>query len=132
MDYEVLTDLDVAPPSVVKQAAHDFAAALAATPQYQAYERAEDSLRQDVAAQRVMGAYQSKQRSLRMSLMLGTVSAEERAELQRLQQDFLAQPAIAAFLRAQADLQALCQATANLLSDGIGLNFAGACKKGCC
>jgi cell fate (sporulation/competence/biofilm development) regulator YlbF (YheA/YmcA/DUF963 family) len=132
MKDQMVTDLDIAPPSVVEQAARDFATALAETPQFSAFDEAEQMLRQDQAAQRAIGAYQSKQQSLRMSLMLGTATSEERAELERLQGEFLNQPTIAAFLRAQNDLMAVCRVTADLLSEHIGLNFADACKKGCC
>ena len=132
MDHLVLNELEIAPPSVVRQAARDFATALAETPQFKAYEQAEQQLRGNQAAQRVIGAYQSKQQSLRMSLMLNAASAEERAELERLRQAFLAESTVAAYLQAQADLMALCGAAADLLSQHIGLSFAAACGSGCC
>jgi cell fate (sporulation/competence/biofilm development) regulator YlbF (YheA/YmcA/DUF963 family) len=127
-----LNELEVALPSVVLQAARDFAGALAETPQFQAFEEAAERLRRDEAAQRTMGAYQAKQQSLRMMLMLNAVSAEEGAELERLQQAFLAAPAVAAYLQAQEDLTAISQAAADLLSRHIGLSFAAACGPGCC
>jgi cell fate (sporulation/competence/biofilm development) regulator YlbF (YheA/YmcA/DUF963 family) len=79
-----------------------------------------------------MGAYQAKQQSLQMMLMLNAVSAEEGAELERLRQAFLAAPAVAAYLQAQEDLTAISQAAADLLSQHIGLSFAAACGPGCC
>jgi cell fate (sporulation/competence/biofilm development) regulator YlbF (YheA/YmcA/DUF963 family) len=127
-----LNELEVALPSVVLQAARDFAGALAETPQFQAFEEAAERLRRDEAAQRTMGAYQAKQQSLRMMLMLNAVSAEEGAELERLRQAFLAAPAVAAYLQAQEDLTAISQAAADLLSQHIGLSFAAACGPGCC
>lgn len=132
MNGLLLNDLEIASPSVVRQAARDFAAALAQTRQFQAYEQAEQRLRDDLAAQRVLGAYQSKQTSLRMALMLNAVSAEDQAELTRLQRAFVAQPTIAAYLQAQGDLTALCQAAAEQLSGIIGLSFTAACGPGCC
>ena len=132
MNDLLLNDLEITSPSVVRQAARDFAAALAQTRQFQAYEQAEQRLRDDLAAQRVLGAYQSKQTSLRMALMLNAVSAEDRAELARLQRAFVAQPTIAAYLQAQGDLTALCQAAAEQLSGIIGLSFTAACGPGCC
>ncbi len=132
MTDQMMTDLGTAPPAVVRQAARDFAAALAATPQFGAFDEAEQMLRQDQEAQRAIGAYQSRQQSMRMALMLGSATPEERAELVRLQQEFLKQPTVALFLRAQNDLMAVCRVAPDLLSDQIGLNFAGACKKGCC
>ncbi len=132
MKNQEVGELEVTPPSVVQGAAHDFAQALARSPQFRAFEEAQESLRQDQAAQRIITAYQSKQQALRMPMMLGTATPKERAELQRLQQEFLAHPTIAAYLAAQNDLIAVCQATADILSRHLGLSFAGACKKGCC
>ncbi len=127
-----VNEVDVAAPSVVQQAARDFARALAATAQFQAFDEADHKLRSDETAQRVIGAYQSKQQSTRMAMMLGSASAADRAELERLQQEFLANPSVAAYLQAQSELQALCQAAAEQLSRHIGLSFAGACGGGCC
>lgn len=45
MDDKVFDDIDIAPPSVVKQAARDFAAALAETPKFKAFEQAADRFR---------------------------------------------------------------------------------------
>jgi len=127
-----LNELEVAPPSVILQAARDFAGALAETPQFQAFEEAAERLRRDEAAQRAMQAYQARQQSLQMMLMLNAASAEEGAELKRLQQAFLAAPAVAAYLQAQEDLTAICRAAADLLSQHTGLSFAAACGPGCC
>ena len=132
MNDPLLIDLEIASPSSVLQAARVFATALAQTRQFQAYEQAEQGLRGDLDAQRVLGAYQSKQTSLRMALMLNAVSPEERAELERLHQAFMAQPTVAAYMQAQADLMALCEAAAKLLSQHIGLSFSAACGSGCC
>ena len=46
----VVNELELAPPEVVRQAARDFAAALAETPQFQAFEAATDRLSNDSVA----------------------------------------------------------------------------------
>jgi cell fate (sporulation/competence/biofilm development) regulator YlbF (YheA/YmcA/DUF963 family) len=125
-------DLDIAPPSVVLQAASDFASALAETPQFQAFERASERFRQDQAAQQAMQAYQQKQESLRALLMLNAVSADQRAELERLQNAFIHQPVVQEYFAAQTDLAALCQLLGDMLSESIGLNYATACGVSCC
>ncbi len=130
-DLEV-SELEIAPPSVIRQAARDFARALAATPQFRAFEAADEEMRTNQTAQQVIGAYQSKQQSMRMSLMLKTASAEDRAELERLQRAFQNDPTVAAYLKAQAGVMALCQAAADQLSRHIGLSFTAACGPGCC
>ncbi len=132
MKNQGLTDLEITPPSVVRSCANDFAIALAKSPQYRAFDQAEEALRQDQDAQRIITAYQSKQQALRALMMLGAASQEDRAELARLQQEFQTHPTIAAFLAAQNDLVAVCQVTADILSRHLGVSFAGACKKGCC
>ena len=48
-----------------KRAAHDFAASLAETPQFKAFEQAEEQFRQDRTAQEAMQAYQQNRLSHR-------------------------------------------------------------------
>jgi hypothetical protein len=65
-------------------------------------------------------------------LMLNAVSAEDQAEIERLRQAFLSEATVVAHFQAQEDLMALCQASADLLSERIGLSFTAACGPGCC
>ena len=130
-DYE-LNELELAPASVVKQAARDFAATLGETPQFKVYEEAADRLNQDTEAQRAIAAFETKQQSLQAMLMLNAVSEVDQAELQRLQRAFSSLPAVVAYFQARADLMTLCQTTGDLLSQAIGLNYATACGSGCC
>lgn len=51
MDDKVFEDIEIAPPSVVKQAARNFAAVLAETPQFKAFEQAADLFQHDQVAQ---------------------------------------------------------------------------------
>jgi cell fate (sporulation/competence/biofilm development) regulator YlbF (YheA/YmcA/DUF963 family) len=132
MNNYALNELELAPPEVVRQAARDFAAALAETPQFRAYEEATERLNHDVEAQRVIDAFQAKQRALQAMLLLNAVSDADKAELQRLQRAFASTPAVVAYAEAQADLMAICQAAADWLSEAIGLNYAAACGSGCC
>ena len=132
MSDAVLNELELAPASVVKQAARDFAATLAETSQFKAYEEAADRLNQDTEAQRAIAAFETKQQSLQAMLMLNAVSEADQAELQRLQRAFSSLPAVIAYFQAQADLMTLCQTTGEFLSQVIGLNYATACGSGCC
>lgn len=125
-------ELEVAPPAVVRQAAHDFAAALAATTEFQTLEEAAAALQNDNAARQAMLAYQEKQRSLQGLLMLGALSKEEQTELEQLRQAYLAQPAVASYLRAETNLRTLCQQAGAALSATIDFDFASACGGGCC
>jgi cell fate (sporulation/competence/biofilm development) regulator YlbF (YheA/YmcA/DUF963 family) len=130
-DFE-LNELELAPPEVVRQSARDFAAALADTPQFKAYEEAVERLNHDTLAQRAIDAFQTKQQSLQAMLMLNAVSEADRAELQHLQNAFSSAPAVVAYAEAQADLMAICRASADWLSQAIRLNYAAACGSGCC
>jgi hypothetical protein len=65
-----LNELELAPPEVVRQAARDFAVALAETPQFKAYEQAVDRLNHDTAVQQAIDAFQTKRESLRAMLLL--------------------------------------------------------------
>jgi cell fate (sporulation/competence/biofilm development) regulator YlbF (YheA/YmcA/DUF963 family) len=132
MNDFALNELELAPPEVVIQSARDFAVALAETPQFRTFEAATDRLNNDLIAQRAMEAYQTKQESLQTMLMLNAVSAEERADLEQLRLAFMNQPSVVMYFQAQADLMAICQASADWLSEAIGLNFAVACGSGCC
>jgi cell fate (sporulation/competence/biofilm development) regulator YlbF (YheA/YmcA/DUF963 family) len=116
----------------VYTAAHAFAQSLAESAEFQAYGHASEGLGQDETAQKAIRAFQNKQQSLQMLLRLNAVSSEDRAELERLQKAFMDQTAVMAYLEAQEELNALCQAAANLLSERIGLSFTAACGPGCC
>lgn len=127
-----ISELDIAPPSVIRQAARDFAAALTETPQFEAFEAALERLTSDQAAKRVMDAYQDKYASLEMMLRLRAVSAEDQAELARLRKAVDAQPVVIAYRQAETDVRALCQMAGNQLSGYLGLDFAAVCSSGCC
>ncbi len=127
-----VNELELAPPEVIRQAARDFAVALAETPQFKAYEEATDCLNHDTAAQQAIDAFQAKRESLQAMLLLNAVSDADRAELQRLQNVFSSTPAVVAYAQAQADLMTICQTAADVLSRAIGLNYAAACGSGCC
>lgn len=132
MENMVGENIEIAPLSVVMQAARDFAAALAETLQFKAFEQTAYAFRQDQAAQQAMRAYQQKQQSLHALLILNALSAEQRDELDRLQSAFIDQPVVQEFFTAQTELATLCQALGDALSESIGLNYAASCGVSCC
>ena len=132
MNNLVYDDIEIAPIEVVKRAARDFAAALAETAQFKAFEQAAECFRKDPTAQQAMSAYQEKQQSLRALIMLNALSAEQRAELESLQNAFVNHPIVQEYFSAQAELAALCQILGDALSESIGLNYAAACGVSCC
>jgi cell fate (sporulation/competence/biofilm development) regulator YlbF (YheA/YmcA/DUF963 family) len=132
MSVETIPDLEMGLTGAVHQAVRAFAATLAATPQFLAFEQANDMLRRDMAAQRAGAAYQERQQSLHVLLMLNAVGAKEQAELDRLRDTFFNVPSVVAMLQAQEALQALCRMTADVLSEAIDLDVAAACGPRCC
>ncbi len=132
MADQVFDNIEVAPPSVVLTAARDFAAALAETSQYKAFEQAAERFRQDQAAQQAMVAYQEKQKTWRALIMLNALSAEQSTELESLKNAFLNQSVVQEYLKAQTELVGLCQALGDVFSESIGLNYAAACGVSCC
>jgi cell fate (sporulation/competence/biofilm development) regulator YlbF (YheA/YmcA/DUF963 family) len=128
----VMNDFEIAPPEVVQHAARDFAAALTASPQFRAFEQAAYAFQEDKAAQSALQAYQTKQQSLQVMLMLNSVSVEERDELTRLYQAFAGRPSFQAYVRSEGDVRTLCQEAGDLLSRHIGFDFAAACASGGC
>ena len=114
------------------QAAREFAAVLAETSEYQAFDEAQLRLRRDPAAQEAIRAFQERQQSLQMMLMLGALSEADRDDLQLLQREMLAQPTVRGYVEAQEQLGLLCQEVAGLISEVIGLSFAASCGPGCC
>lgn len=132
MISEEINDIEIASPSVVRLAVRDFAAALVNTPQFKAFDQASEALSRNENAKRAMLAYQKKRESLQALLMLNAVSAEDQAELERLRQAFMNEPAVSVYFQAQTELTAVCTAAANLLSKHLGLSFTAACGPGCC
>lgn len=132
MDEKAVNDIEVAPTSVVKQAARNFASVLAETPQFKSFEQAAERFRQDQAAQQAMAAFKEKQMAWRALMMLNALSPEQHAELDALKNAFMNQPVVEEYFKAQSDLATLCQALGDALSESIGLNYAAACGVSCC
>ena len=132
MDVMKLNEIEVASPSVVQAAGRDFAAALAETAQFKAFEQAYIVLRQDEAAQQALSAYQDKVVSLDVMMKLNAASETGRVELERLRQDYMGRASVQAYTDAQAELTSLCQQAAGRISAAIGLNYASTCGSSCC
>ena len=132
MEKSNINELEIASRSVVMQAARQFAEVLAEAPQFQAFEQALFTFRQDAEAQSAIQEFQKKQASLKALLMLNAVSAEDRQELQTLLDRVNQQPSVIAYNQAQGALVALSQELGDLLSKAIGLDYASVCRTGGC
>jgi len=125
-------ELEVSSPEVTLSAARDFATALAETQQFKAFEETFETLRRDSAAQQALALYQAKAGSLRAMLMLNAVEEAERAELERLKQDYLSHASVQALNDAEAGLTELSREVAGRISAAVGLNYAATCGASCC
>lgn len=120
----------------VGAAAKAFAAALADTPEFRAFEESYHAFKHDRAAQEVVRHVEDKQRMLQMMQRLGKLEQNELDELSRLRETMMSQPVVSAYVDAQNELIELCQTVVREISDAIDLDFAGACAapsaSGCC
>jgi cell fate (sporulation/competence/biofilm development) regulator YlbF (YheA/YmcA/DUF963 family) len=121
-----------AEPSDVERAARRFAAALAETPTYRAFEEASVRFSNDEHAREAYRAFQERQRELQPMIMLGAASEEQKAELDQMYEAFMSEHSASGLLDTQASLAALCSQLDVLLSQRLGLPFAATCSPGCC
>jgi len=113
----------------LRQVIQDFAAAVAETPEFQAYEQANLALRQDQPAQRLIEALQVAQQRARW----GWLAADDGEEsLEALQRRTMEHPTVKAYVEAQERLNVLCQDVNTMLADAIGTDFAAAAAPSCC
>lgn len=132
MENNPIDNLEVASVLVVKQAAHDFAAALAETQQFKSFEQTTLRYRLDEAAQKDMQAYRVKQQELRPLIRRKALNPADQAELERLHDAWLAHETVLEYLEAQAEMVGLCQSLGDMLSEMVGLDFPAASASSCC
>lgn len=121
-----------AEPSDVERAARRFAAALAETPTYRAFEEASVRFSNDEHAREAYQAFQARQRELQPMIMLGAASEEQKAELDQMYEAFMSEHSASGLLEAQASLAALCSQLDVLLSEQLEFPFGATCSPGCC
>ena len=134
METELVTGQNEtdAEPSDVERAARRFAAALAETPTYRAFEEASVRFSNDEHARAAYQAFQERQRELQPMIMLGAASEEQKTELDQMYQAFMSEHSASGLLDAQASLAALCSQLDIVLSQRLGIPFAATCSPGCC
>lgn len=132
MKEAIEDNLEIAPTGVVLQAARNFAAALAESPQFKAFEEASQRLNRDQAAQAAIKAFQEQQQAWQALIMLNALNAEQKAYLDSLKDSLMNQATVQNYLSAQNELATLCQYLGDQLSDALGLNYASACGVSCC
>ncbi len=116
----------------LREAASTFAQVLSETKEFWAFEESYQAFKHDRAAQEAVRLFEEKQRALQMLQRSGPIPESEQDELQRLRAAMLGDPKVSAYVEAQDELARLCQALVAEISDGIGMDFAGACAPSCC
>jgi cell fate (sporulation/competence/biofilm development) regulator YlbF (YheA/YmcA/DUF963 family) len=124
--------LEKASPTMVRQAAHDFAEALMQDPTYMEFQAASDAMGKDPAAQSAIKTFQAKQSEMQMKAQLNSVTPQDQAELEQLHQVLMAQPAVIAYFQTLEGFTRVCQSAADGIYEYTKLNIASACGGGCC
>lgn len=132
MDKNLLNDLEVAPRSVVMQAARQLAEIVGNTTQFKEFEQSYLEFRQDAETQQIIQEFQKKQSSLKALPQLNAVSEEDQKELQRLQDQFNQQSTVIRYSNAQRVLVQISQQIGDQLSEAVGMDFASSCQTGGC
>ena len=113
-------------------AAGTFGTALRETPAFVRLHETGAGLSVDDAAQEAIEAFNGCRADLQIEIRLGTLDAEQGAEIERLQSAMLAFPTVAEYLAAQAEFEEICRETAGLVTGEIGIDFAANCRAGGC
>ncbi|WP_448336261.1 YlbF family regulator [Bellilinea sp.] len=129
---EPYNELELTPTSVVLESARQYAGVFKNTRQYQNFVSAYNHFLEDEVAQQTLYQLRQKQEQIRNQHLSTPVSEADQAEIKRLEQIFFEQPAVRSYLDAQNDLLALAQKQGDTLSEALGLDFAGVCRRGGC
>ena len=128
--------MEVITKTEVTEAAREFGEALAGCEECRAVEEAQESLRQNEEATKLVADYQLAQRSLRMARMWGRgVSKEEMDRLKDLGAKINSNQIIKNLSDAQKGLQEMLGNLNTEISDLLGIDFASNSRisgSGCC
>jgi len=118
----------------VMETAREFGEALANCEECLAVERAQEALRKDTQARKLLSDYQSTQRSVQMARMWGgRIPKEELDRLKDLETKINSNPVIKNVLDAQKRLQAMLGNLNAEISDLLGIDFvSNSSAGGCC
>jgi len=127
-----LQSVDQAAETEVLLAAGAFGTALRESPVFVRLHEAGAALSVDDAAQEAVESFNQCRADLQIEIRLGTLDADQRAEIERLQSAMFGFPTVAEYLTAQAEFEEICRETAGIVSDEIGIDFAANCRAGGC
>lgn len=122
------------PATAALEKAHALARAIADSPAFREFERANKALEADAELTGRIAAFQLREQELRLSRSWGGADPEDEKALEREWQDLSSQPAFAAGIAARDALLALLRDVAGAITDGVGIDYGAACAPagGCC
>jgi cell fate (sporulation/competence/biofilm development) regulator YlbF (YheA/YmcA/DUF963 family) len=126
------TEIKISTEQDISNAIRDFTNALVETAHFKNYESASKRFKNDQKAQKALQAYQAKAKDVQTKQMFNTITQAEKKDLERLWQVFLEYKSVQGYFDAQGELQALCRACAQVISDNCGLDYATSCGVSCC
>jgi len=134
MNPQDAKDLEIVPIPTLMNTVQQFCRTFAETPQFKAFEQANAFLQGDDEARAAARAYLSKYGSLRVSIMLKTVTDQDNLELQNLKAAYDQLPSVVAFADADLKLRAISQTIGAMLSLSIGMDLGKNCPPpgACC
>lgn len=125
--------MEVITKAEVMEAAREFGEALADCEECRAVEQAQEALRNDREARKLVSDYQSTQRSIQMARMWGRrIPEEELDQLKDLEAKINSNPVVKNLLDAQKRLQEMLANLNAEISDLLGIDFASNSSAGCC
>ena len=113
-------------------AARQLGRALAESPAFEAFEAADQRLRDDADAQQALQAMREAQQRLGWRARAGALTDDERSHLTALSAKVREQPSIQAIQSAQGALMAEARAAADIITGAAGVDFASSCGPGGC
>ncbi len=132
MDIKNISEANIITDMTLNDAIREFANSLTGADQYKKYERAKTRYQQDSPAQKAFQEYQMLAQSLQTKQMFNTLSESEKSDLERLWVAFSSHEPVSDLMQSQQELQMLCQACAQLISECIELDYATSCGASCC
>jgi cell fate (sporulation/competence/biofilm development) regulator YlbF (YheA/YmcA/DUF963 family) len=118
----------------VLEAARSFARAIGGSSQFQEYEQAEASIKEDREAQTLLTEYQEAQQTLQMLQSWSGGNSHHAAQFRELEEKVLQHPKLRRYFNAQEGLVSLIQRLNRGLGEELGFDFARLAKPagGCC
>ncbi|PSP43010.1 regulator [Halobacteriales archaeon QH_6_64_20] len=115
----------------IEELAGDLGAAIADSPEHEAFEEARRTVQESEEAQAKIEEFESTRQEFMLARQSGNATQEDLEELQATQQELHAIPVMAEFLEAQNELEARLEAVDDAISAELALDF-GDNVGGCC